>query len=284
MGWKPIATNVDLVFGSAWHLAMEHLLIEGYVGKSEEEQNRVVTEAFRKFEACYRDSFDPLSDEDRRPKTPANAFFALSHYPDAFSADRFNVLHTEIAGSVMLESDTLIYFKMDSIIQDELGEYASLEHKTTGAYFSNNWPARWMQKVQVGVYNHVLFCLYPEDEVKGVYINGYCPRSSDPDKLFNRCLIGKTRRQMEDWAVNLSYWIGQIQQEFEELLRQDLEAPVLSCFPKNTESCTDYGQCRFLPWCYARPNPLIGAMPQEFQHELWDPTVNLGTAKKVVEL
>jgi hypothetical protein len=56
LGWKGEEPNHDLVFGQAWHAAMQYLAIHGY---SDED----VTEAFDKFLDVYRPYFSVETDE-----------------------------------------------------------------------------------------------------------------------------------------------------------------------------------------------------------------------------
>ncbi|MBU2249242.1 MAG: PD-(D/E)XK nuclease family protein, partial [Gammaproteobacteria bacterium] len=73
LGWQSQTPNNHLVFGSAWHEAMEYLLLNGYGDNS-------VIEAFDKFLAYYRQSFPPETDEMFKAKTPDNAFWTLAQY------------------------------------------------------------------------------------------------------------------------------------------------------------------------------------------------------------
>jgi len=64
------------------------------------------------------------------------------------------------------------------------------------------------------------------------------------------------------------------------------EDHTLNCFHKNTEMCSNYGQCPYLDYCTSWHNPLqhAGAPPVSFVERHWDPRRNMERAGKVVEL
>ena len=117
LGWRYDNSNVHLVFGEAWHRAMEYLLKHDYSENS-------ITEAFNLFIAYYRESYPPMMDELNGVKTPANALMALVEYTTKYAQDKFEVLHTETAGSVPITEDWSIHFRVDSICKDERGIFS----------------------------------------------------------------------------------------------------------------------------------------------------------------
>jgi len=68
LGWRSTAPNNHLVFGSAWHAAIEHILQKGY---------GAVDEAVFIFMNTYREELPPDTDELYSPKTPSRADEAL---------------------------------------------------------------------------------------------------------------------------------------------------------------------------------------------------------------
>ena len=112
LGWRPEAPSNHLVFGSAWHVAMEYLLTHDYSTHS-------VVEAHRGFMGEYRKTFGPETDEMFWPKTPNNALIALNAYAKRFERDlnEYNPLYTEIAGKISLNDTQTLHFRMDSIVE-----------------------------------------------------------------------------------------------------------------------------------------------------------------------
>ena len=155
LGWQSTAPNNHLVFGSAWHVAMEHMLLHGY-------EAHHVKDAYNKFLEEYRKDFDKDTDDQFAPKDPDNALSALVGYAVEHEDDheKYEVLFTETSGTVLLTEDDIIYFKTDSILRERKGErrYLSMEHKT-GSRTGRVWEDQWLLKTQVGTYNHVLNCM-----------------------------------------------------------------------------------------------------------------------------
>jgi hypothetical protein len=290
LGWKSTNPSVHLVFGEAWHLAMEKLLIDGYSMEN-------TVEAYKLFEECYREQFPPIMDPSNGVKIPSNALRALFLYIDHFEHDNFEVLWTEIAGSVLVGENRVVHFKMDTIAKDKDGKIFSLEHKTS-TRFSVQWADQWRQKMQVGVYSHVLHCLYSKGDILGIKINGAfitnpprmkkdgTPYANDNDCTFVRVPIQKSMLAMEDWLVQVNSWLDRIDGEFRQLEKSSPSNSVLKAFPKQTEACTDYGGCPFRDYCSAWPNPLrhLDNPPAGFKEEHWDPRKNVEKAKKVINL
>lgn len=275
-GWKSSRPNNHLIFGEAWHKAMEHLLMNGY-------SDLEVIRAYDKFLARYRKDFPEDTDAEFAPKTPAAAISALSKYVEHFKddPDNYRVLYTETSGVVSLAEDVHMYFKMDSILRDKDGMIFSMEHKT-GSQLSDKWKEKWLLSTQVGTYTHVMYCMYPIEQVKGVRVSGTFFYKSKPP-VFERVPIWKTKNQMQVWLYNTLWWIDELDTQFDLLSEQDDNDEVLTCFPMNTESCTKYFGCPYLDFCTAWPNPLHHYSKMEpplgFKEEFWDPSAEETTHK-----
>ena len=266
LSWRSDAPNNHLVFGTAWHDAMEHLLLNGY-----EDEN--VFEAFDKFLLSYREHFPEESDELYSPKTPTNALKALGLYCEQHRRDlsEFETLYTEIAGTVPINEDQILYFRMDSICKDNSGRIFSLEHKT-GSRLSRFWTDQWPLSIQVGTYTHVMNCLYDPKTVWGVKVNGtfFAKRNIS----FSRVPVRKTLDHMKQWLWNVAWWADQIRWQHDLLDRCTTGDQVLTAFPQQPGSCTKYFGCPYHDFCLAWPNPLAHAdeLPPGYVIERWDPS------------
>ena len=285
LGWRREEPNVHLVYGTAAHLALEHLLLNGYDADS-------IMEAYYLFEAEYRKVFPEEMDDINSPKIPANFLFALPEYANMYKHEdaQAEVLATEIAGTVYIGDDKPMRFRMDSIIKDHLGIH-SLEHKTVGRGITSAWTNQWRQKMQVGTYSHVLYCMYEEDEVFGVVMNALCiknppKRANAKGNEYMRIPIRKSIRQMEDWLATANFWYDSIVRDTDAVTHVSEDDPVMKCFPKNTESCSKYFGCPFMNYCEAWSNPIqhLGNMPAGFNVDFWDPRTLEENAKKKVSL
>lgn len=280
LGWESEAPNNHLVFGTAWHLAMEHLLLHGYSAES-------VLAAHDLFEKEYRMHFSPETDDMFGGKTPLNAFIALGKYTEEYKRDfeEAKPLYTEIAGSVAVDAQRSLYFRQDSIMRREDNHHIfSREHKTGSRLWM--WDDQWPLSIQVGTYSHVLYCLYPHDMVDGVEMNGvfFMKRKKDPIEL-HRFLVQKTKDQMQTWLDTVRFYLWEIEREFDllcNICRED--DPVLRAFSMNPTNCLKWGRiCEYHDYCLAWPNPLRRAHepPIGFKRDWWDPMAR--EAKKTFE-
>jgi len=186
--------------------------------------------------------------------------------------DEFEVLYTEIAGTVPLTEDRKLHFRQDAICKGKhTYGYFSLEHKTTGSSISRSWTQQWPLKTQVGCYTHVLYCLFPSEEVYGVRING--AGFLKTKFSFERIPIAKTKNSMQVWLWNTLFWLDQIQWNMELLNECKESDEVMMAFPMNTESCSKYFGCPYHDFCLAWHNPLKNCdeVPMGMKQEYWDP-------------
>ncbi len=274
LGWVPEEPNHDLIFGEAWHAAMLQLALKGY-----SEENTLV--AFGEFMKVYRATFPEESDELWSPKTPINALKGLSLYTSQYSNDseEFDVLYGEVGGTVSVDNDRSIAFRQDTICRGEKGVF-SLEHKTTAKTFNQLWFNQWLLKEQFGTYTHVLHCLFPDEKIEGVRVNG---ASFMKTKLtFERRLIDNSLGYMQNWLWNTLHWLDQYYWNLEKLMSDCKEGdPILFSFPLNTESCTKYWGCRYLDFCHNWANPLQHCQvpPVGMKTEYWNPLEQKITTK-----
>lgn len=283
LGWRTQTPNIHLVFGSAWHEAMEHLLLHGY-GENE------VLRAFEKFLGAFHEEIPPELGNLNPKKNPDRAFVALAKYvaypPYQKDLENFETLHTEIAGSIMIDDKFTLFFRQDSILRDRrTNRIRSREHKTGSSAWL--WDEQWTLSGQVGVYSHVLHCLYPFELIDGVEMNGVffsAAKKPRPEDMFHRFMIHKTQDQMQTWIDNTRFYMWEIRREYQLLNEASENDHVMSCFPLRETSCVNYGKvCEFHDFCLAWPNPLrhCSEPPLGFVKFFWDPTAK--AAKKTFE-
>jgi hypothetical protein len=266
LGWQSEYPNNHLVFGEAIHLALEYLLLNDYSTNS-------IAKAMDLFLLKYREYFDEGTDELFSPKTPARVVDLLIEYCEKYKNDKhdFDVLYTEVAGTVSLSEDRAIAFRQDAICRGEEGIF-SLEHKTKGGSIDSRWQNQWYLKTQIGAYTHVLNCLYPDENIYGVKINGLGILKTKFS--FERIPVVKTNKSMKVWLWNTLYWLDQIYWNIDLLLNNCKESDsVMMAFPLNSESCNKYFGCVYKDFCHAWANPLrrIDEVPPGFKIEYWNP-------------
>jgi hypothetical protein len=275
LGWVNERPNKDLIFGSAWHLAMETILRKGIRPES-------IIEAYQIALDYYRNrGFDEETDLGRFPKIPGVIPEALARYTSRWSLDKFEVLYTEIGGTVpiSIEPLRLMHFKIDAIVRNlTTDKISAFEHKT-GTKHSRAWEQEKKMSVQTGTYNHVLYCLFKPEDVWGVIVNGTFFRATKSgvvwdENSFVRVPCRKEPDLMQAWLVNTNDWYMSYEDDIYQLDRATPDQEALHCFRMNTEACSKYYGCAYLDFCLSWPNPLRRCEypPQGFKVEFWDPS------------
>lgn len=280
--WREDYVNNHLHFGSCWHLAVEHLLNNGYSKES-------VEEACAIFYHSYRLKLDSESDGNFAPKDPQNAMKTLVAYASRFRSDAedYKVLGTEIGGTVLLAPDAPMFFKIDALLQRQRdGKVIALDHKTSQRRMAN-WSERWLLSTQMLTYLHVIYCLFSEENaVGGIRVRCsffYKSKLSE----FDESIVEKSLSQMQAWLTSQTNWYDSLQYDMKYLLEQeDTESSAMKSFPMNPNACFNYGRkCAFFDFCSAWANPLTRCeeVPLGFRQEVWDPRTDSG-AKSFIDL
>ena len=211
-GWAPVAENLHLTAGSAFHDGMEYLLVNGIKKESlqgaiditlktyYEKLTKIVNterpipsefmikllESMKLDDSVTLDAFYTASlkyyqtyykqfkDKVNRPKSPGDLILAYAHYILNYAQESSTreVLHTEVSGTVPIDEKRVLHFRIDAILKDELGIFVQ-EHKTLSR-IDNKWIDKWNTKTQIGTYLHALHMLFPEGQIKGLEVNGMC--------------------------------------------------------------------------------------------------------------
>jgi len=283
LGWRSAGTNIHLIFGSAWHEALEHLYTKGF------EQTQIKEAYHDHFLPSYRSFIDEDDDEIYMPKVPRRAYLALAYYANMrkdLMQDYEVVSHNgqpmvEIGGTVNLNNDLELSFKMDTIVRNRHG-IVSLEHKTGSSTW--NWSLQWYLSMQVGTYSHVLNCLYPSEDVRGVIVDGTFfkktkdnPKTDAKDPLrhfdFMEVPVYLTPNAMNQWLNTAIYWLEFLKKEFIWLSEDTPSESVMQAFPMNTTGCSNWFGCPYHDLCRAWSNPLqhIEQIPIGFEVDFWNP-------------
>ncbi len=287
LGWTLDIPAHDLHFGQSWHCAREYQLLNGYED---------VQGAFNAFMRKYREEFDESTDSLYSPKTPTAVLNALMKYAEERRNDlrEFKVLYTEISGTVPVDERRVLYYRLDSIMeQTEDGRILSMDHKSTKK-FSKWWREYFHLSIQTGTYTHCLYCMFPIDQVLGVLYDGtafeFLPRGSKTRPAgyyvsFEQVPAYKTPEQMNSWLWTVNNILDDIEREMDRLYHCKEDEPVMMAFPMNPESCMKYLGCQFHDFCLSWQNPLQRCYetPIGFKQEFWNPAAMETTNKKNLE-
>jgi len=283
LGWKSDKPENHLVFGEAMHKGIEHITLHGLTNES------ILTAYNDCFLPCYRRDFDESSDTLYSPKTPQAALQALLTYAMDDKAREFyydwepldfdGVPSTEICGSVPVDADLRMSFRIDAILkQKETGRMCVQENKTSGAkgYFRSIWRDERSMSIQAGMYTHVLYCMYPKEIVEGVIIHAFFfeELKAGPRITIEIIPLALSFEWMQVWHWNLLQRLRELELWDDMLMNSKIQnAEILRCFPINTTSCSKYGGCSFKDYCFSWPNPLHRAdePPIGFKEHFWNP-------------
>jgi hypothetical protein len=263
--------SIHLEFGTAWHYAKEHLLLNGYTPAIQDE-------AYGMFLEHYRKSFPESSDLVMAPKSPAYAKQAIRSYCEqyAMTNSTFNVIATEIAGRVMVGENRYLTFKMDAIVENSEGIWA-LDHKT-GSRDTRAWDLSWSLSSQMSCYTHALASYFDPEKVQGALIDGTIFRKMG--ELHKRIPARRSLLSMRNWIANVNYWFDRMEDDWEELDEEfsAIQSTIgpdeyLVAFPQNDKSCTKYGECQYLDFCVGNVHPLkyVEHTPRGFARNVWNP-------------
>jgi len=278
LGWQPREPNIHLVFGTAWHLAAEHLLKEQYAESS-------VEGAQFAFFNYFREYFDSSRDRDFEPKSMANALASIASYAKKFKSDvvNYSCLGTEIAGVVMIGPKHPMAFRIDAILEEQnysLGGHNQviiLDHKTSQRrmYY---WQDEWKMSTQILLYIHVANCIHGMNEgiVKGARIRGAFFYKAKPTE-YEEAPVYRTLSQMQAWLTSTRAHYDLLMSDMRILLNDDsVEHDEMEAFPMNEKSCFLYNRpCEFFDFCsadgWANPLRKCERTPQSFKVRQWNP-------------
>ncbi len=266
LGWQSDYPNNHLVFGSAWHIAMEWLL----------NNPGDITGAIVAFGNYYRENFPPETDELFIPKTPLNAAESILAYVRRYEREheRETALFTEVAGFVLVSEDRTMVFKCDAILQDnDTGAVFGRDFKTSQRKYQN-WGDHYTLSTQMLTYLHALHCMYPDTNDLKMVVRGAWFYKKSPTEFADHP-IDKTLEQMEAWLERVNSWGDRLDNDHYLLTAEDtVESTVMQSFPQNDTACFNFGQqCAYFDFCNAWSNPLSRCeqVPIGFKREYWNP-------------
>lgn len=274
LGWRREYTSNHLIFGRAWHEALEHL----YKTKFAPEE---VPVAYEKFLANYRSELPESTDSWFKGKTPDNALLALVEYTKEWAEDAYeiDVLDTEVGGKVGIGQDREITVKLDLVGYRD-GKIMALEHKT-GSQAGETWANQWKLSIQIGAYLHSLMACYPcEGYDPTIFVNGTFFYAKS--RKFLRVAMQRTGAAMLNWLTTVHTLFDQIEGDFAKLANCSDSDPVMDAFPMHPTACTSYAGCQFHDLCTCVSNPLryVGEPITGYTEYWWDP---LAEVKKNME-
>lgn len=294
--WVPDRKRIPLIFGSAWHKAMEYVWAHapGYTGHWRDVVMPAHEEFLKEWESLGMPR-NPSTEEEKdlAPRTPRNALNMLMGYVEArahmFRDPSLKVLSIERPFVVPLdpERDDQFYIGLiDKVVQYK-GNVLGIEHKTTTQYrkngpFKASFIDSFSPNSQVDGYQYALHIMHP-GKFGGIWVDAALVHRSEEGFLF--IPIERQKQQLDGWLWEVRYWIEMVKMNMEEVQKVRAEHTYMAAFPKNTNSCFDFGSaCSYLDMCKAWSNPVGKAMPINMKLEKWDPLEHIGPVKDLDKL
>lgn len=284
--WRKEGISVDLVFGLAWHDAMDIVWGLAQSSKSDKEITEI---AFNKFISTWKSEglqfpIPPEVEQEGKykAKTPGIALEMIFNYiiQRRGRLNKMRLLSIERPFAVFIDPDnkSIMYIgRIDKEFELEDGVYAG-EHKTTGLYrkegnFSQDWIDLFSISPQVGGYNHKLHMDYG-DRGKATWIDAALVHKDIHD-AFKFIPVERRLQDMDSWQFDVLTLIKRIEEQTRVLnnLRASQPGASMRAFPKNTKGCFQYMKlCPYFDICRFWGNPeKIEKVPDGFIEEKWEP-------------
>lgn len=279
LGWKSEFQNVHVAFDTAWGRAMEFLHTTGMTETH-------IQKAISIFEETFQEEY-PSPLQDKHPsKNIGIAREGLKEYGRHCRVlDDFEVVSTEVAGTVSISDDRVLYFKCDLISRNSEDQIWGLEHKTT-SQGGSSWKNRWGLDFRTNAQSYALSRLFEgeQENVAGMKINGAILRA-DRNNEFIRIPCARSSEQLQLWRQECNYWIDSIERNWEILSETKREDDTMYAFPRNPTSCTKTG-CEFNDMCEGWCNPLrhCESPPVGYMEDHHDPRGKEEMANNVVHI
>jgi len=269
-------TEHDLQFGIWWHDIMEAILLGGEAALPD-----VMRHIKAEWEAAYGsfDADDPETYKRFKNKTLDRLASAALMYISTYRNDSFHPLKTELSNSIALdrEGKYVIYFRLDSVVEEPDKRITVLEHKTTSLSLDANWQAQFTLRSQILTYLFAVGCCFTDSRIRGVLINGVSFQKTAI--TFDRILIKRSPIAMQCWLDGILQDFEELHRDLERLSHDNVDAPTMQAFRMNDGACLDFCRlCQYHTCCTSWGNPLPRLQdvedypPDGFEAKWWDPT------------
>lgn len=278
-------TAIELVFGLAWHEAMNVWWSNGNVQEAQKAFLKTWLE--NGLPNPTADNYQIISQIDER-RTPWIALEMLEGYAkerSAFVRDCTDItVERPFAVPLGIEHRGRKVFyigRLDKIVSHRKQGRIVVEHKTTAWYakeggFRSDYIDSWSPNSQIDGYIFAGNSLYP-DGVKAVWVDAALAHKTVHNK-FKFIPCDRMFEMMDDWLNDTRMWVQRILDDTDRHNEEKLRA-----FPKNTSNCTMYMRpCTFKPVCKFVANPHLidfNTPPHGYKVERWEPfeLLNIGS-------
>lgn len=289
-GWVPDVAAMPLIFGKAWHTAMD--TVWPTINASPEMPTRDVVElGMQAFLSDWQEAglpsieaFLDMSLEEQKkflPRTPMVAMEMLYCYIEQRRQmiRDCELIAVERPFAVPIDpNDKDLWYcgKLDKVIRQGK-KIITIEHKTTTLYkkegpFQNSFTESFSPNSQVDGYLFSTKMIYGS-EVYAVYVDAALVHRDHHDG-FRIIPISRLTEALDAWLWQTHRRIASIKTDLAlltEARNAGAQHKYLAAFPQKTEACTLYGNCPYLDVCRMMPNPELYDTPSGFKQEFWSP-------------
>lgn len=256
--WNVAEKSPALIFGSAWHAAMDvvwRAITEG--------GDDPTLEAQEAFQAAWIKEGGPAAipvTHSKRwaPRLPGVGALMI----EAYLAKRRNslkgyyIVECEVPFAVKIMDGVEYVGRRDKLIRDKQGRHIVVDHKTTAmgsakGGFRPIWKDTWSPKSQIDGYLFSAGAAYPKMN-PSAWIDGALVHLTD--RLFEFVAVSRATPQLDAWLWETRYWIGLVEQHKRALPQPEPE--FMAAFPKNDAACVQFNRtCPYLSVCKTCANP-----------------------------
>lgn len=283
----PVTKSAALIFGGAWHTAMDVVWREvpKYPKEKTGDLAHLALDAFVKewTEAGqpHPDEIGPETLGELGARHPMTALEMLYEYIDLrrpmLTGASFELLEVEKPFAVPLDPDqpSLYYIgRLDKVfrIRDKI---RVAEHKTTSLYskaegIRSSWLDGFSPNSQIDGY---LFAgmMYYGEAFDSVWIDAALVHKTVHD-AFVWHPVERRVAHLDAWLWETHQWVEMVE-ACKAVEQEDLASGVyMASYPKNTSKCMDFGGCPYLDLCKMWENPAAhGEVPAGYKEQHWDP-------------
>lgn len=281
-GWTHSDPSPPLVFGSAWHAAMDVVwpaLCEGRTAG-------VVDAAFEAFmtEWVAEGGPDPIPVTRLKwwmPRVPQTARFMLEAYvaKRTKALSRLTIVRVEEPFAIDLGNGLVYTGRRDKMVRDDKGRTIVVEHKTTAlggkSGFQDKWLRSWSPKSQIDGYLYSAGLDYPKLNAS-LWIDASLV--SPEHQHFEFVPISRHPDHLDSWLWGVRYLTALVNQHWEAVRPADGThpqegKPFMAAFPQSTGQCEQYNKlCPYHEICKMRANPEdLKTPPPGMVEKFWSP-------------
>lgn len=294
-GFTGSGTSMPLVFGGAWHNAMD--VVWSNYGKVPNDQ--LARLSMKAFNLKWTEEGLPEPTEltleqleSYGARTPMVAAEMIYNYINArkqtFENSTFKLNAVEQPFAVPIYPDSTNHWyigRLDKVFQLN-GSRIIGEHKTTSDYkidggFKTGWLDSWSPSSQIEGYMFAGNMYYEDGGVRYVWVDGALVHKKVHD-AFKFIPLAANLSSLDGWLWEARDWIERINTEKAKLSESaNTNGNQLLAFPRNTDSCTGkYGPCTFKRLCSNVTNPAkLETAPETYIVKFWSPFELLGIDK-----